>query len=85
MAQPAPYVPDLLEAAVEQAIAICDGDVRAALRAALVANSFLADEVERLTKEASIGFTRGRISPARRASERLNRWRGVSTGSEEDT
>jgi hypothetical protein len=85
MAQPAPYVPDLLEAAVEQAIAICDGDVRAALRAALVANSFLADEVERLTKEVSVDFTRGRISPARRASERLNRWRGISTGSEEDT
>jgi hypothetical protein len=85
MTQPARYVPNLLEAGVEQAIAVCDGDVRAALRASLIANSFLADEVERLTKEVSIGFARGRISPARKASERLNRWRGTSTGSEEDT
>jgi hypothetical protein len=81
MAQPARHAPDLLEAAVEQAIAICDGDVRAALRAALIANSFLADEVDRLTKEVSVGFARGRISPAQRASERLNRWRGISAGS----
>jgi hypothetical protein len=85
MTLPALYAPDLLEAAVEQAIAICDGDVRAALRAALVANSFLADEVEQLTREVSCGFTRGRISPAQRASERLNRWRGISTGSEPDS
>ena len=85
MAQPARYAPDLLEAAVEQAIAICDGDVLAALRATLVANSFLMDEVEQLTKEVSIGFARGRISPARRASERLNRWRGISAESEEDS
>jgi hypothetical protein len=81
MAEAAPYyVPDLLEATVEQAIAICDGDVRAALRAALVANSFLADEVEQLTSEVSAGFARGRISPARKAGERLSRWRGISTG-----
>jgi hypothetical protein len=84
MTQPA-YVPDLLEAGVEQAIAICDGNMRAALRAALIANSFLADEVERLTREVSLGFACRRISPARRASERLNRWRGISTGSGEDT
>jgi len=85
MAQPARHAPNLLEAAVDQAIAICDGYVRAALRASLIANSFLADEVERLTKEVSVGFARGRISPAQRASERLNLWRGISAGSEEDT
>jgi len=85
MAQPARHAPNLLEAAVEQAISICDGDVRAALRASLIANSFLADEVERLTKEVSVGFARGRISPAQRASERLNLWRGISADSEEET
>ena len=69
---------------MDQAIAICDGDVRAALRASLIANSFLADDVERLTKEVSVGFARGRISPGRRAGERLNLWRGISTGSEDD-
>jgi hypothetical protein len=85
MAEPASDTPDPLEAAVEQAIAICDGDVPAALRAVLVANSFLADEVERLTRAASFGFARGRISPARRASESLDRWREISADSDEDT
>ena len=84
MGEPAFEVPTLLEAAVEQAIAICDGDVRAALRAALVANSLLMDEVERLTRTASFGFARRRTSPARTASDRLERWRGISAGSEEE-
>ena len=82
MAEPASDAPDSLEAAVEQAIAICDGDVRAALRATLVANSFLADEVERLTRAASCGFARGKISPARNASARLDRWREILARSE---
>jgi hypothetical protein len=85
MIEPASEASDPVEVAVEQPIAICDGDVRAALRASLIASSFLADEVERLTKEVSVGFARGRISPAWRASERLDRWRGTSTGSDEDT
>jgi hypothetical protein len=84
MVEPASDAPDPLEAAVEQAIAICDGDLRAALRAALVANSFLIDEVERLRRAASFGFARGRTSPARRASERLERWREISAGSEDE-
>jgi hypothetical protein len=33
----------------------------------------LEDEVERLTRSASFGFALGRTSPARRASERLER------------
>jgi hypothetical protein len=85
MVEPASAAPDPVDGAIEQAIAICDGDVRAALRAALVANSFLMDEVERLTRAASFGFARGRTSPARRASERLECWREVSAESEEDT
>ena len=84
MAEAASDPSDPLEAAVEQAIAICDGDVHAALRAALVANSFWEDEVERLTRVASFGFARGRISPARRASAKLDRWREISAGSETD-
>jgi hypothetical protein len=84
MAEPASDAPDPLEAALEQAVAICDGNMRAALRAALVANSFLMDEVEQLTRAASFGFARGK-SPARRASERLDRWREISAGSEEDS
>jgi hypothetical protein len=85
MGEPAPDAPYSLEVAVEQAIAICDGDVRAALRAALIANSFLADEVEQLTRAVSFGFARGRTSSARRASETLDGWREISAGSESDT
>jgi hypothetical protein len=84
MVEPASKAPDPLEAAMEQAIAICDGDVRGALRAALVANSFLMDEVDRLNRAASFGFARGKTSPARRAGERLERWREISAGSESD-
>jgi hypothetical protein len=80
MAEPNPETPDPLDVALEQAMAICDGDVRAALRAALVANSFLTAEVERLTAEVerltqavSFGFLRKK--PARRASEKLDEWR----------
>jgi hypothetical protein len=51
----------LLEAEVEQAIATCGGDVRAALRATLVANAYLEVEVERLTEAISTGFARGRM------------------------
>ena len=79
MAEPKPDTPDPLDLAVEQAVAICDGDVRAALRAALVANSFLTAEVERLTQAVSFGFLRGRSS-ARRASEKLDEWREISSG-----
>jgi hypothetical protein len=46
MVEPASEAPDAVDVAVEQAIAICDGDVRAALRASLIASSFLMDEVE---------------------------------------
>ena len=51
----------LLEAEVDEAIATCGGDVRAALRATLIANAYLEAEIERLTKAISTGFTRGRM------------------------
>jgi hypothetical protein len=51
----------LLEAEVDEAIAICGGDIRAALRATLVANAYLEAEVERLTEAISTGFARSRI------------------------
>jgi hypothetical protein len=84
MREQAYEAPDPLDAAVDQAIAICDGDVRAALRTVLISNLFLMDEVERLTRAASFGFARGRTSPARRASKRLERWREISAGRKED-
>jgi hypothetical protein len=82
MAEPKPSTADPLEVAAEEAIALCDGNVRAALRAALVANSFLTAEVERLTQAVSFGFTRGRTrtTAVRRAGEKLDDWREISSG-----
>jgi hypothetical protein len=70
---------DALEQEVDQAIEACDGDIRAALRAALVANSFLLGEIEQLMRAVSLGFTRGQ-SPSRKASEMHDRWRQISAG-----
>ena len=50
-----------LEAAVDEAIAACDGDLRAAVRALIVANNFLECEVEELMKAVSHAYTRGRF------------------------
>ena len=52
---------DDLEAATQAVIAACDGDARAAVRALLVANSYLEAEVKRLEKAVSLGYVRGRI------------------------
>jgi hypothetical protein len=52
----------VLEEAVGLAIAACDGDLRAAIRALLVSNTFLHNEVERLRSLISPGFARGRLS-----------------------
>ena len=52
---------DGLEAAVEQAIAVCDGDMRAAIRALIVANNFLESEISESKKAVSHAYTRGRF------------------------
>jgi hypothetical protein len=52
---------DGLEAAVDQAIAVCDGDPRAAVRALIVANSLLKSEIADLKKAVSHAYTRGRF------------------------
>ena len=72
---PASNAADELERDVDQAIALCGGDMRAALRALLLANAFLEAEIERLTCSVSIGFTRGKMLPSRQASETLDEWR----------
>ena len=40
----------MLEADVDQAIAVCDGDMRATIRALIVANNYLESEVSELMK-----------------------------------
>jgi hypothetical protein len=52
---------DGLEAAVDQAIAVCDGDPRAAVRALIVANNLLESEIADLKKAVSHAYTRGRF------------------------
>lgn len=53
---------DDLEAAVDAAIAACDGNVRATIRALIVSNSFLHARTEHLTDSVSPGFARGKLS-----------------------
>jgi len=50
-----------LESAVEQAIAACDGDLRATVRALIVANNYLENEVAELMKAVSHAYARGRF------------------------
>jgi hypothetical protein len=50
-----------LEAAVDQAIAACGGDMRSTIRALLVANEFLEAEAGELMKAVSHAYTRGRF------------------------
>jgi hypothetical protein len=52
---------DDLEVAVDQAIAACDGDTRAAIRALILANEFLENEVSELMKAVSHAYVRGRF------------------------
>ncbi len=50
-----------LEAAVNQAIAACGGDMRCAIRALIVANDYLESEVSELMKAVSRAYARGRF------------------------
>ena len=52
---------DRLEAAAEQAIAACGGDVRDALKALIVANEYLESEVCELMQAVSHAYARGRF------------------------
>jgi hypothetical protein len=61
--QPSPDEDDDLEAAVDQAIAACDGDKRSAIRALIVANNYLESEVAGLMKAVSHAYARGRFHP----------------------
>jgi hypothetical protein len=50
-----------LEAAVDDAIDACGGDLRATIRALIVANEFLETEVAELMKAVSHAYGRGRF------------------------
>jgi hypothetical protein len=64
-AQPGAVQSDELEAAVDAAVAACDGDLRATVRALVVANNFLIEQNTGLSAELdyawrwiSPGYTR---------------------------
>lgn len=59
--QPNPEETDELESAVDQAIAACGGDMRATIRALIVANEYLETEVGELMKAVSRAYVRGRF------------------------
>lgn len=50
---------DRLDTAVDQAIAACGGDSRAAIRALIVANEFYEAEYGKLVAKISRGYARG--------------------------
>ena len=50
-----------IEDGVRLALAACGGDPMDALRAAIVANTFLMEENDRLRAQISAGYARGRI------------------------
>lgn len=52
---------DELEAEIDQAIIACDGDMRATIRALIVANNYLESEVSELMKAVSHAYVRGRF------------------------
>jgi len=59
--QPNTQDADELETAIDHAIATCGGDMRAAIRALIVANNYLETEVGELMKAVSHAYVRGRF------------------------
>jgi hypothetical protein len=59
--QPNAQDADELEADIDQAIAACGGDLRATIRALIVANNYLESEVSELMKAVSHAYVRGRF------------------------
>ena len=59
--EPIPTEDDGLETAVDQAIAACGGDLRATVRALIVANQYLESEAGELMKAMSHAYARGRF------------------------
>ena len=52
---------DDLETAIDTAIAACHGDMRATIRALIVANNYLESEASELMKAVSHAYVRGRF------------------------
>jgi len=68
-AAPETYAAPDLDAAADQAIAVCGGDAREAVKALLVANDFLETELAELRAKVSKGYARGRLPALRGRKE----------------
>ncbi|NVN86715.1 MAG: hypothetical protein HXX15_11585 [Rhodopseudomonas sp.] len=65
MSEPAQQLPsDHYEQACDQAIAMCNGSTRGAIKALIMANEYLEAELQELQAAVSKGFGRGRHEPA---------------------
>ena len=51
---------DRLEVAIDQAIAVCGGDMRSTIRSLIIANEFLEHEVKELFVAVSRGYAHNR-------------------------
>jgi hypothetical protein len=60
--QPRSEEKDELETAVNLAISACGGDMRATIRALIVANEYLESEAGELMKAVSRAYARGRFN-----------------------
>jgi hypothetical protein len=49
-----------LEAAADQAIAACDGDLRATVKSLIVANNYVTRELEHAWQQMSPGYSRSK-------------------------
>jgi hypothetical protein len=65
--------PDRLDAAADQAIAACGGDMRSAIRALILANEFLELELSDTRSKLSLGYGRGK-QPARPLPQDRKDW-----------
>jgi hypothetical protein len=59
--QVTPRDTDAYEEAVDQAISACGGDMRATVKALLIANSYLEAELDSVIESVSNGYARGRV------------------------
>jgi hypothetical protein len=58
-----------LEAAADEAIAACGGDLRETVKALIIANDFLETQLDEVRSKVSTGYARGRLAPARDRKE----------------
>lgn len=54
-----------IENDIAQALEICRGDYKAALRMVMLASPYYEEEIARLKGEVSTGYTRGRVKPTK--------------------